>query len=79
MYANKGSGRVRAKYFGFFDIDHGSLLEKHNKTGINYDTEKYMIEYPCVEPYFFVAQAREAFLTETLAEYIDLLATPASL
>jgi hypothetical protein len=33
-YINKGSRTSFAKYIGFFNIDNGSPLEKHNKTNL---------------------------------------------
>lgn len=38
-----------------------------------------MIIYPTVEPYFLAAQQNQAFLTETMTEYVDLLLNPTSL
>jgi hypothetical protein len=37
-YVNKGSIHSRAKYVGFFDIDHGTELKKFNKIGFKYET-----------------------------------------
>jgi hypothetical protein len=45
-YVNRGDINIRAKYIGFFNIDHGTLIEKHNKVGVLYETEKYMIQFP---------------------------------
>ena len=45
-YVNKGIQNATAKYFGFFNFDHGSIYERHNRTGISYETEKYMVVYP---------------------------------
>lgn len=35
IHVNKGrGGKVKAKYFGFFNIDHGPGIQKFNKTGV---------------------------------------------
>jgi hypothetical protein len=65
-YANVGSINTRAQYVGFSDIDHGTPYEKHNKIGVIYETEKYMIEFPSFEPYFLAAVAKGEFLTQVL-------------
>ena len=38
-----------------------------------------MVLFPTVEPYFLAAQPNQAFLTEAIAEYVELLINPASL
>lgn len=75
---NKGSDKIKAKYFGFFDLDHGPNIMKHNKSGVAYEAEKYMVKVPTFEPYFLAAQPRQEFLTETLLEYVDILVNPTS-
>jgi hypothetical protein len=79
MHINRGDGHVKGKYFAFFDLDHSSPLEKHSKSNIIYETEKYMIEFPGIEPYFQAAVVHSEFLTETIFEFIDLINNPASL
>ena len=76
VYVNKGSAKVKARYFGFSDLDHGPTIQKFNKTGVAYEAEKYMVRLPTFEPYFLAAQPRQEFLTEVLVEYVEILANP---
>lgn len=78
-YANRGSATAQTQYVGFFDIDHGSAIEKRNKSGAVLEPEKYMIQFPCFEPYFLAAVAEGEYLRELLTEYVDLLTHPDSL
>ena len=73
---NKGSANVKARYFGFSDPDHSPGIMKHNKTGVAYEAEKYMVKLPTFEPFFLAAQPRQEFLAETLVEYIGILINP---
>lgn len=70
IYVNKGSPNVKAKYFGFFEVDHAPYIHKVNKTGVSAEAEKYMVQTPTVEPYFLAAQPHQEFLSEVLVEYV---------
>lgn len=61
IHVNKGRADAKTEYFGFHEINYGSLAKKEKKY-TKYEVERYMIKLPGIDFFFLAGIAKGKFI-----------------